>query len=77
MKDESKCFFCGVGGVCGILEKTMCNGDHIHCSFYKTEKQYTEERNRAILLNRKKGYCKSCKYVAIKCELVKVKNDEI
>lgn len=65
------CFFKQTGSVCGILN-TFCNGIKRGCKFYKTEEQYIEEQNKAVLMNRKKGNCEKCKYRDIHCELLEV-----
>ena len=70
-----KCFFKDKDGVCDAMH-TYCRHDYEHCSFYKSEKQYYHERNRAILLNRKKGNCANCKYVQVQCDFLPVPNDE-
>lgn len=54
---------------CQILVGTSCNGTNKFCSFFKSEGQYQQELDRAILVNRKKGNCDKCKYGCIPCKL--------
>lgn len=67
--DEKKepCFFLRADNGCGVLASTKCDGFKGDCKFYKTEKQYITEYNRAIDINRSKGNCKDCKYVFSPC----------
>lgn len=65
---SDKCTF-SQNSWCGALSSTQCDGLNTACSFYKTKKQFTEDRNRAIMLNRRKGNCTDCKYVSAPCEL--------
>ena len=41
----------------------------------KTTKEFYEESNRAIELNRKKGNCINCKYRKAKCDTVTIRED--
>lgn len=54
---------------CTILH-AMCTemNQKRRCRFCKTEKQFAEERDRAILINRKKGNCDLCKYRNGRCK---------
>lgn len=54
---------------CTILVGTSCDGKNQNCSFFKTEEQFDDERDRAILINRKKRNCQQCKYVSHACTL--------
>lgn len=54
---------------CAILIGEQCNGENEKCSFFKTEEQFDNERDRAILLNRRKGNCLKCKYASYACAL--------
>lgn len=56
---------------CGILD-VECTGTRSRqiCSFQKTEKEYFEQRNRAVEINRKRGNCAKCKYKPYPCEPV-------
>lgn len=67
---DKMCYFCRSNGECGALIDTYCVGINTECSFYKTEKQYIEDRNRAIEINRAKGNCVGCKYCNKKCEVI-------
>lgn len=68
MNDE-KCWFFRKTKHCYILVGRKCNGTDIDCSFYKTFKQFQRERDRAILINRRKFNCEHCKYNPVPCEL--------
>ena len=63
------CRFKGNIKICKILVDTKCDGTANDCKFYKTEKQFQEERNRAILINRAKCNCNRCKYMGIPCRI--------
>ncbi|MDE7138846.1 MAG: hypothetical protein K2O29_10410 [Ruminococcus sp.] len=52
-----KCKFAGVSRYCMILVGTKCRGDMKNCRFYKTEKQFAEEADRAVLINRENRIC--------------------
>lgn len=54
---------------CGILVGEQCDGKNEKCSFFKTEEQFDDERDRAILLNRRKENCSKCKYTSCACAL--------
>lgn len=61
------------------LEKVLfqsCTGVDDNCKFYKTTKQYAEELDAAIELNRKKGNCAKCKYSSIPCKTSEERNYE-
>ncbi len=64
-----------------ILVGTKCRGDMTDCKFYKTEKQFAEAADRAVLINREKGNCEKCRYNKIPCEVsvncLKERRDEI
>ena len=65
MSDE-KCRFMQDDGWCMILGLGRPCGDKLaRCTFRRTEKQYNEERDRAIDLCRQKGQCDKCKYTPI------------
>lgn len=68
MEDE-KCRFVGTNRYCQILVGVQCRGTDELCKFYKTEKQFQQERDRAILINRKKCNCNKCKYMGTSCRL--------
>lgn len=68
MKKE-RCKFAGVSRYCMILVGTKCRGDATKCRFYKTERQFTEAADRAVLINREKGDCEKCRYNKIPCEV--------
>lgn len=80
MKDEAKetCIFLTPGKInkCTVLT-TPCSDEKTRqeCSFHKTERQFYEERNKAIALNRKKENCSKCKYKAQHCEPIKLGDD--
>lgn len=56
---------------CSILD-VECTGSRSQqlCSFHKTEREYFEERNKAVEKNRLNGNCAKCKYKSEPCELV-------
>lgn len=58
---------------CGILD-TECTGTRSEkvCSFRRTEREYFEQRNRAVELNRKRGNCAKCKYKPFPCEPIQI-----
>lgn len=62
---KSDCHFLVRGDVCGVLMKE-CDGK---CTFYKTEKQFVEDQDKAILICRDRGLCKDCKYTNIPCKI--------
>lgn len=68
--EEKKCYFFMPGGECRALVDTYCSGINTSCHFYKTEKQYIADRNRAIDINRTKGHCNNCKYCNKRCEKI-------
>lgn len=68
MKDEI-CRFVGTGRFCQILVGVKCQGTDELCKFRKTEKQFQEERDRAIMINCAKRNCINCKYMSTPCKL--------
>ncbi|MDE5582489.1 MAG: hypothetical protein K2J08_02115 [Ruminococcus sp.] len=66
---EKLCRFSGTGNYCQILVDVRCCGSDELCKFRKTDKQFREERNKAILINRKKHNCNSCRYMKTPCRL--------
>ena len=60
-----------------LLLREDCNGTKSkqECKFMKTTKEFYEESNRAIELNRKKGNCINCKYRKAKCDTVTIRED--
>lgn len=68
--NDEKCTFVGEGlnRFCKILSGVKCLGNNENCSFRKTEKQFIEDRDRAIALNRLKGNCEKCKYMGAFCK---------
>lgn len=71
---DEVCVFARPTGNCSALRDTVCNGKDKNCSFYKTEKQYIADRNRAVRLNRRKGLCDRCPYHTNKCRLLTEKD---
>ncbi len=67
--ENERCKFAGVSRYCMILVGKKCMGEAKNCKFYKTERQFSEAAERAILINREKGNCKKCKYNKIPCEI--------
>lgn len=59
MREE--CHFLRGDGSCAVLRVDFCC-DSKHCSFYKTSAQFEADRDKAILLCRKKGLCRKCIY---------------
>lgn len=51
--ENEKCRFVGMGRYCQILVGVKCDGTDKLCKFGKTEKQFQQERDRAIIVNRK------------------------
>ena len=50
------CIFCAYNHKCGILEKTTCTENKkSECTFYKTEVEFIEGRNKANRLLTAKG----------------------
>ena len=72
---DNTCFFKNNDGSCGVLMK-YCNNDFKRCHFYKTEEQYINDYNMAILKNRQNGNCNDCKYKAFPCECLTFKKTE-
>ncbi|MDE6780957.1 MAG: hypothetical protein K2J40_05815 [Ruminococcus sp.] len=66
---EEICRFSGTSSYCQILVGVKCLGTDELCKFHKTEEQFQKERNRAILVNRKKYNCNRCRYMGIPCRL--------
>lgn len=75
-KNDTTCYFLNFNGICTAKHGEFCDHNYKHCCFYKTEQQYIEDRNRAIILNRKHGNCEKCKYVAVKCQLIPDKSND-
>lgn len=67
----NKCHFYRQDGECSLLEETICGGWNKDCGFCKTEEQFMREQDMAILLNRKRGNCLTCKYSRVPCKLSK------
>ncbi|MDE5771277.1 MAG: hypothetical protein K2I06_06565 [Ruminococcus sp.] len=67
--EEEICRFVGTSRYCQILVGVKCRGTDELCKFRKTEKQFQEEHDRTILINRAKHNCKKCKYMRIPCRL--------
>lgn len=67
--DNEICRFVGTGKFCQILVGVKCRGTDELCKFRKTEKQFQEERDRAILINRTKYNCNKCKYMRTLCRM--------
>ena len=44
----------------------QCNGQE-RCTFFKTEKQFNDDNDRAVELCRMRGLCRSCKYRETPC----------
>ncbi len=42
------------------------------CSFRRTEREFYEQRNRAVEINRARGNCAKCKYKLHPCETIKI-----
>lgn len=68
---EETCRFVGVAyrKYCSILVGVQCDGTNKICKFYKTEKQFRQERDRNIITNRIKGNCGQCRYMGTPCRL--------
>lgn len=64
--------------LCTVLANTECTGTKSKkvCSFRKTEKEFRQEQNRAIIPNRKKGNCAKCKYKKFSCEPMQLGDDD-
>lgn len=71
---NEKCTFYSRGKLygCGALHKTACDGENKSCRFYKTERQFVEEHNRAVAVNRAKGLCLECKYREKPCQFIEI-----
>lgn len=69
MDSETKLcvFFDGSRG-CTIL-KRRCIGTSNSCAFQKTYEQFIADRDKSILMNRRKGKCTNCEYVNVPCQL--------
>lgn len=61
-----------------LLLGTICTGkkSKAQCKFKKTSREYCEEYNRAIMINRLKGNCDRCKYTTVKCVELPIPEDE-
>ena len=66
-QDSAICYFARWGGACAALDGITCRGVNLNCKFYKTEKQYIAEQDRAIDICRQKRICGKCKYHPIPC----------
>lgn len=66
------CFFKQQDNICGALMGKYCNGYNDKCKFYKTEKKFIDDQNRAIELNIKKGNCENCKYRNLQCKVSQI-----
>ena len=70
MKDDNNlCYFLRAHKICGALSGTTCDGVNLNCKFYKTEKMFSDEKDRAIERCRAKGSCDNCKYRNLPCKL--------
>ena len=73
------CYFSvpGKDNICTILS-TSCTGTRSRriCKFFKTEKEFYEQRNRAVKINRRKGNCANCKYKKPHCEIVEIESEK-
>lgn len=69
--NDTVCFFTDGFGKCRCLSDTVCNGtsQRPECTFRKTEREYFESLDQAILKNREDGRCKSCAYRSMQCLL--------
>lgn len=67
VNESGICFFYRQSGYCSALDIDRCDGLNPYCTFYKTEKQFTEERDRAVKVCREKNLCIACKYVGKPC----------
>lgn len=66
MDKDKVCYFFSTGGLCRIIAGTTCDGQE-RCGFYKTEKQFRDESDRAVDICRAKGLCAKCKYHESPC----------
>lgn len=75
---SNKCVFATSDGLCSILTATYCTGFRLKksCSFYKSKKEYIDELNRSIRINREKGNCIDCKYRSLQCEFLGTEEDQ-
>ena len=73
---ETFYFLSPKSGECSVTGET-CTGTRSRqlCSFHKTEKEYFEDRNRAVMINRTTGRCGRCKYKSKPCELIEIGGD--
>lgn len=70
MKDDNNlCYFLRSHKICGALAGTTCDGANLDCRFFKTEKMYSGERDRAIERCRERRMCTDCKYRPVPCKL--------
>jgi hypothetical protein len=58
------------GSGCRILTAS-CGGHYENCKFYKTHRQFIQEQDKAIEVNRARGNCLTCKYDCAPCMLSK------
>lgn len=54
---------------CNALTNTKCDGMNTECPFYKTDEQYNNSSDRAVLINRVKENCEKCRYRLTPCRL--------
>ena len=66
---EEICRFSGTSSYCQILTGVKCRGTDALCKFRKTENQFREDRNKAIITNRKKSNCSHCRYMTAPCQI--------
>ena len=67
MLDIDRCRFSTSLKSCSILF-CLCDGHNSNCKFYKSDRQFIEEQDRAIDLCRGKGICEKCKYKNVPCK---------
>ena len=70
--DKELCYFSAGNNKCSILS-TPCTGTRSKqlCSFRKTEREFKEDWDRAIQINKAKGNCVYCKYRSERCGIDK------
>lgn len=54
---------------CNALTHTKCSGIKTDCPFYKTDEQYDNASDNAVLINRARGNCGKCRYRLTPCKL--------
>ncbi|MCM1237087.1 MAG: hypothetical protein NC489_44010 [Ruminococcus flavefaciens] len=72
--EEWKCRFNSCGKYCRILAVESCDGNNTDCSFFRTEQQFREAADRAVLINRRNHRCENCTYVTKKCRTYSAEN---